>query len=261
MNGSGGRRKFLFFALAVLPGIPAFFSLAGLLAGEDPLPRKAGLFRKIRFKVENGRPSVKEDDFLTIQADRFCGASSPWNPRPGKVRVGYQAVYLLRGTAIHSDPSRSRAFIEVPGVEEQRAYKVGEDVHGAVLEEIHPDSVILKRGTETIQLDLSYEDFLPTGSRSRRGNVPAAGGGEGELPGSGDLVRKLLQGMDPGRRKKILGLPPAQRLRILRNLLRKARQGKGVRGGWNGAKNGGRTKGKKARKERRPGRKGRGGGA
>ena len=245
VSGSIDRKKLLFYGLAALPGILAFFTLADLVAGEGPVARKRKLFVPIRFKKEASRPVVKEDDYLTIQANRFCGASSPWTPRRGKARTGYQAVYLLRGTAIHSDPSRSLAFIEVPGVDGQKAYHVGDDVHGAVLSEIRPDSVILKRGEETIELDLSYED-LTTGRRERAGTAgrpKASPGGIESLPR--DQVQALLRGMPSVRRRKIMSLPPAQRLRVLRNLLRKSRrEGRNGenRGRWKAKVRGGKRK-------------------
>ncbi len=253
MRSSVDRKKVLFYAVALLPGILAFFSFTDLLVGEGPVTRKRKLFRTIRFKKEAARPVVKEDDYLTIQANRFCGASSPGIPAGGRRKTGYQAVYLLRGTAIHSDPSRSVAFIEVPGVEGQRTYRVGDDVHGAILSEIHTDSVILKRGGETIELDLSYED-LPLSRKEREGGLerpnPPRGTGDA-LPR--DQVRALLRNMNPARRRKIMNLPPAQRLRVLRNLLRKIRrQGgqEGDRGGWREKP---RRGGKKARRARRKG--------
>ncbi len=227
MSSSTGRKNYLFYGLAALPGLLAFLSLVDLMAGKGPVAGKRELFKAIRFKRETSRPAARADDYLTIQANRFCGASSPWTPPGGKPKSGYRAVYLLRGTAIHSDPSRSLAFIEVPGVDGQKAYRVGDDVHGALLREIHPDSVVLSRGGESIEVDLCYRDLLP---RKGRTGLPGREGrrGRGEaLPLSGAEVDALLGRMDPARRKKILLLPPARRLRVLRNLLRKAGRGRG----------------------------------
>jgi hypothetical protein len=75
------------------------------------------------------------------------------------------AVYVVRGIVVHSDPALSRAFIEVPGISEQRVYARGEEVHGSEILSISKDAVVLRRGEEDITLAVRYEDEYADGRR------------------------------------------------------------------------------------------------
>ncbi len=136
------------------------------LVTNDVKPEKqSGVFQKVPVASSLPARASTLDDYVAIKPDRFCGMASEPTVAPRtntSIRpTGMQAVYILRGTLIHSNPALSRAFIDVPGVSAQQAYHTGEEVQGAKILSIKNSSVALKKGEDVIELAMNIDTVAP----------------------------------------------------------------------------------------------------
>ncbi len=174
MNSMKSRLSWLMYALPILPAALVAGSVLRLATADQQVARDRELFRKIRGSGSQEAGKVGMDDYVAIRPGCFYNQhvtppppeqlvheSAPQEPKP----TGMSAVYVLRGILAHSDPTRSRAFIEIPGVSEQRAYGCGDDAHGSKVVSIAKDTVLLRRGEEDITLTVRFEDALPDGRK------------------------------------------------------------------------------------------------
>ncbi len=219
MSGSTNRLLLVFYGIAVVLAVLTANSLLDLVFAAPQDGKSRGVFRKPTGSSSrlNGRVSL--DDYITILPDRFCGQTR-WRAPVKRGKGGLESVYVLRGIAVHSNPILSRAFIEVPGVEGQQAYRTGDAVHGAMLIRIDREQVELKKGTQTLTLKVSFEDEKPAGF-----NAAAPGtrtqSFEAEIAKLPAAARRALNRATPQQRKQFMALPPAERTKALRRYLRK----------------------------------------
>jgi len=162
-----------------------------------------------------------------------------WYPKPQKTS------YQLLGTVI-GPGDQAKALIKIG---DKTVYvKVGEQIEGAVLKEVHEKRAVLEKEGKLIELRIEQLGFLGT-SRGRRG-----GGGslKGERTKServsgriektkglsgkrierirGRIPQAILDRIPPGIRKKFMNASPQERREMIRNFIRR-RLGGGRRRG------------------------------
>jgi hypothetical protein len=227
------------FALAAYTAADAFFPNA---SGSGPNE----LLADIRPNASLAAEPAKLEDYAAITSERFMSfvPTPPASPGAGQPRPGGAgAAYVLRGVVFHSNPALSRAFIEIPGVEEERAYKIGDTVHGMSIDAIGERSVRIARNDQVYTLELRFDD---SGSapppaprppdegdrRERRERPPAGPETRGErrewpqnaAPGAAprpaqDAAQgrpEALQNLPPRLRERFQALEPQERERLMR---------------------------------------------
>jgi len=187
MSGLPDKIAFLLYVLSlVLAGLTADKVVSFAAGtGTPAFPRSKEVFKKIPLAAGAPETGAAGDRYIAIKPDRFCGRNEYAAPIVKQEGTGIRAVYVLRGTLIHSNAKLSRAFIEIPGVSGQQAYCIGDSVHGAVVVDIKPGLVTLKRGEETVNLTVSYQDHAPPASVVW-GRSALSRSDSWELPRSGD---------------------------------------------------------------------------
>ena len=219
MSGSMNRLSLVLYGIAAVLAVLTANGLLDLVFAGPPDGKSRGVFRKTGGSSSrlNGRVSL--DDYITILPDRFCGQTR-WRAPVKRGKGGLESVYVLRGIAIHSNPVLSRAFIEVPGVEGQQAYRTGDDVHGARLVRIENEHVELRKGTRTLTLKVSFEDERPVGFKAAAPGARVRSF-EAVIAKMAPAARKVLNRATPRQRKQFMALPPAERTKALRRYLLK----------------------------------------
>jgi len=167
------RVQLLLYLLPVLAAGLVIGGLARLVMASQLVPRNPEVLRKVKGIASHEDVEVDVDDYVAIRPSCFFRPrAAPTLPvrREGEpprapARTGMSAVYVVRGIVVHSDPTLSRVFIEVPGVSEQKVYACGEEVHGSKVVSISKDAVVLRRGEEDTTLALRYEDEYADGRR------------------------------------------------------------------------------------------------
>jgi len=250
------------YAVASLFAILAADRVAGLVLGRSEEPRRIDLLNEIRTVTESGTKERTIEDYETVRADRFLrpvpppppsssfstSPSAPGAPAPRGEEP--RPLYILRGTLIHSNPALSWAFIEMPGVREQRGYRVGETIDNAEIVAIDDEEIRLRRGDEEITVTVSFSDdgrspqrveAVPQPNPPTAANpapppspppqaAPQSPPQEGQ-EGGAQRFQRFLDRLSPEDREKFLSLPEDQRMEFLRNRRPRDGSGSGRRGG------------------------------
>lgn len=143
-------------------------SAVRLAQGGSGIEKNTEVFRRISGSAPQIATEITLERYAPIRPDLFCGPPPPPPPQTAfepaaaapetPVVTSVQMAYVLKGTLNHSNPALSRAFIEIPGVEDERAYRIGEMVHGAQIVSISDKAAELRRGDESLYLRVSFED-------------------------------------------------------------------------------------------------------
>lgn len=262
MRLSSDRVPTAMWGLAGLLGLMVTMGLFDVAFAGKGVRRNREVFRRIQSVVAAEDGTVALSAYDGVRPECFLPPPPPapeagepttrWVPPATTEEAPRLPVYVLRGTLAHSDASRSVAFIEVPGLERQKAYRVGEVVHGAEVVAIRSDEVDMRRGESIIRLSIDFKD--PAGYAHR--SAPTSGGerperasrGEQEREGASRrseamrrarterssspdeflrrlprVMREALETMPEGERRRLLELPPTERSRALRELYREYR--------------------------------------
>jgi hypothetical protein len=181
--------------------------------------------------------TIAIDDYVVIRPESFCGLSNNVRVYTPETRHGrptpatdVSTVYVLRGTILHSNPALSRAFIEVPGVSEQTVYQCGDNVHGAMLVSIGADRVALRRGAETMELTVSFDEEVrqgfrhPTASREEGRTLATEGEDLQEaVKQLHPVYRDAMMRATPEEQQRLLRMSPSERMRALRVIMKRLR--------------------------------------
>jgi len=221
MSGLSNNLPVVIYLIAALLVALTASTLFDFVFAASPAMKNRKVFAAVNGASHHLDGQVSLDDYITVLPDRFCGYTSGRTPFKRRKGAGLEAVYVLRGTAIHSDPALSRAFIEVPGVSAQQAYRPGDDVHGARLVRIENDHVEMKKGQQAIRIDVSFDVDAPVGFGQQN---PGDRSLEEMLKKLPPAARKLMNRATPQQRQHVMNLPPAERMRALRTYLRKQQQ-------------------------------------
>jgi len=257
------------YAVASLFAILAADRVAGLVLGRSEEPRRIDLLNEIRTVTEAGTKERTLEDYETVRPDRFLrpvpppppsssfstSPSAPESPAPRGEEP--RPVYILRGTLIHSNPALSWAFIEMPGVREQRGYRIGETIDNAEIVAIDDEEIRLRRGDEEITVMVSFSEdgrsaqrveAVPQPNSPTAANpapapspppqaaspppqtAPQAPAQEGQEGGT-QRFQRFLDRLSPEEREKFLSLPEDQRMEFLRSRRPRDGSGSGRRGG------------------------------
>jgi type II secretory pathway component PulC len=174
-----------------------------------PRGKNIGSLLKQTKMAKKGRVSL--DDYKAIRPDRFCGRPTVSGPVRRKGGAAKETVFVLRGTAIHTDPARSYAFIEVPGADGQHACRVGEEVHGARLMLIERDFVEIEYLGKTVTVEVTEEEE-PRGSRDAEADD--AEKWARKLPP--EVKRRIMESMSPGERRKWKRMSPNEKRKLIK---------------------------------------------
>ncbi len=227
MRNIANRISIVFYVVAILfTGLTAWGFMDFVFPAPPP-KRVAGLFANPlpKIKQKTGR-KVDLSEYDTIRADRFSGFTAQGEPikkMPGK---GKEAVFRLRGTAIHSNPALSSAFLEVPGVDGQKAYYPGEKVHSAELIRIDQDYVELKVGDKTVKLEVfEDEEPAPRGQHKPGHRPPGALAMPKWMQKLPPEVKKYWDMVPPDKKAEFLKLPKEQQRELMKKAIKKLKQG------------------------------------
>ncbi len=214
-------------------------SILSLAMPRSPVVKRSSLLKtKIRGTPDAETGKVDIDDYVGIRPESFCGLTNNVRVYTQQTRQERQytpatnssTVYVLRGTILHSNPSLSRAFIEVPGASEQTVYQCGDSIHGAMLVSIGADSVELRRGEETMELTVSFEEEVrqgfqsPPPSRDDRGNLATQHNDlEEAVKGMHPAYREALRRATPEEQQRLMQMPPPERMKALRIIMKRLR--------------------------------------
>lgn len=213
-------------ALAGLSG----WKVLGYVEGKNFPERKKDLFKNpLPSTKHHATGKVSLDDYVTVRPDRFCGYTPSGKPIQKTEGSGKEAVYVLKGVTIHSNPALSSAFIEIPGVEKQAAYYPGDDVHGASLVRIAPEFVELEVDGELRKIEMVEETGISDLSSNR--NIP-----QGATPAEIDKkidqllvqvpremrgkLKMLIQSAPMEQKMEFLNLPPGERKKKIREFIK-----------------------------------------
>ncbi len=254
-------------ALACYAAAAGLFCIAAVTVAGAVFPGTAAsgpneLLRDLRPNASPAAAQAKIEDYVAIKPDRFMSFPPPQpaqpsaeQPREQPPPSGVSAAYVLRGVMYHSTPALSRAFIEIPGVEEERAYKIGDTVHGAAISAIGERSVAIVRNEQTYTLTVRFDDLgsapqpapqsqpQNAGNREERRDRPQGrvenreerrdrpqGAVQGAAQGRPDAlenlpqrVRERLQSLDPQERERFLRMSQEERAEFYRTRLRQMR--------------------------------------
>ena len=203
----------LFIVLSLKAGI-------SIINPQPGFETKNDLIKRFSIPLKKKTAPIKRDKYISILANRFLGGAVPFTGKKPRRKTGFQAVYVLKGTIIHSDPNKSFAFIEVPGIEGEKAYSLGDDVHGAKLIKIRNNSVDLLRGKQLIRLEVSFEEY-PKKPVLKKPKQKPRDFDSSFLQNLPPQVKEFLKNLPKDKRDRILSLPPAQKLRILRKIIKR----------------------------------------
>ena len=162
-----------------------------------------------------------------------------WYPKPQKTS------YQLLGTVI-GPGDQAKALIKIG---DKIVYvKVGEQIEGAVLEEVHEKRAVLEKEGNLVELRIEQLGFLGT-SGGRRGGGGSLKGGRTkseqasrrieETKGSsekriermrGRIPQAILDRIPPEIRKKFMNASPQERREIIRNFIRRGSEARRRRG-------------------------------
>jgi hypothetical protein len=233
MSGLTSKISLLLYAIAVALAALVADGAIRLASATRAVPRNRELFAKIYGPARTDAGTVTAEDYAAIQPDLFCAREArppaPVEPRRYIPTSGRRSAFVLRGTLIHTNPALSRAFIEIPGMSEQQAYRLGDTVGGAEIIAIEDDTAELRRGDEIITIQVSFgeqspQSFLtPAGAASSSAapmDPAALQEAMRRLPRS---IQEVLQRVEPQERNRILQLEPSERMRALRDLMRAQR--------------------------------------
>ncbi len=183
MNALTSRIAVACYAAAViLFGLAADTVWGALFPGPNTA-RSMELLKDVPTSTSVIAAKAKIEDYAAIKSDRFMNPPPP--PPPEQPRVeqpaqshppqgGPNAAYVLKGTLCHSNPALSRAFIEVTGVEDERAYRIGDVINGAKIVAIGERTAVCSRGEGSFTLAVRFDDVAGPGQG------PAADEGKGE---------------------------------------------------------------------------------
>ena len=169
------------YAGAIFCAALATSSAVRLAQGGAGIEKNAEAFRRVSGAAPRLAEEVTLEEYAPIRPDLFVGPPPPQPsappPAPGEAPVAtvvtdVQMTYVLKGTLIHSNPALSRAFIEIPGVEEERAYRIGYMVHGARVVSISDKAAELRRGEESLYLTVNF--LNKEGGEPSSGQAPPA---------------------------------------------------------------------------------------
>lgn len=259
MSHLSRRIPFLLYGLVLLLLAWTGEGLFALIDGEGTLKKKSGVFQRVPATSGLAPQTESLDDYVAIKPDRFCGLENekPATPRESSFKIrktGFQAVYILRGTLVHSNPALSRAFIEVPGVSAQQAFHAGEEVHGAKILTIEKDRVALQKSDEIIRLAMNIDQVAPgrfkesvpqretdrnaryASSDNRRRNdrtherekvdkrSRSNDDADAQLQRLPKVYREMLQGASPQEREALLNMDIKERMKALRDMYQAYKQ-------------------------------------
>ncbi len=249
-------------ALVCYAAAAALFCIAAVTIAGVVFPGTAAsgpneLLKDIRPNASPTAAQAKLEDYVAIKPDRFMSFPPPQPAQPTAEQPqeqsppsGVSAVYVLRGVMYHSTPALSRAFIEIPGVEEERAYRIGDTVHGASVGAIGERSVDIVRNDQTYTLTVRFDDLgsaaqpepqpQDAGNREERrdraqgrseNREERQGRAQGDAQGRPDSweslpqrLRERLQSLDAQERERFLRMSQAERAEFYRTRLRQARE-------------------------------------
>ena len=241
MDGAVNNIRRGLYGLALLLGALAFLALLDLLFPPRPEGMDRSLLAPIP-RVKGAGPGKESlQDYAAIQPGCFLGTVPDLPPRGRRARPGpvpARKLFVLRGTMIHSDPARSCAFIDLPGKEGQQAFFPGDSVQGAKLIEVAADHVLLRKGEQTIKLEVSLEEEAPKGfGPPGQPRSPGEGGQEVTVENLLERypqIRPFWEGAtakEKDRIRRALKFPPDRRNKVIRAILLRKMAGRRERPG------------------------------
>lgn len=178
----------------------AAVTIAGIVLPGEAASRSNELLKDIRPNASPAAVQPALEDYVAVKPDRFMSFPPPQPAQPSAEQPqeqpppsGVAAAYVLRGVMYHSTPALSRAFIEIPGVEEEHAYKIGDTVHGATISAIGERSIDILRSDRIYTLVVRFDDL---GSAAPPEPQPQSAGVENR-----EERRDRAQGETQGRRE------------------------------------------------------------
>jgi hypothetical protein len=233
--------------------------------------RSTELLKDVRPSSSVVAAQAKSEDYAGIKSDRFMNPPPPPSessrvekqPLEQSGQGGPNAAYVLKGTLCHSNPVYSRAFIEITGVEEERAYKIGDVANGATIVAIGERTADCTRGATAFTLVVHFDDAAAPGqaqgatqekgenSETKAGNPQAAekreareakreareeksNQAQAENKGKADTweslsprVQERLQSLGPEERERFLRMTQPERMEFFRG--RRAQDGNAAR--------------------------------
>jgi hypothetical protein len=256
-------------ALACYATALALFALAADTVWGALFPaaaaRSTELLKDVRPSTVVAAAQAKLEDYAAIKPECFLTPPPPpppeqprtEQPQEAQKPAGPAAAYVLKGALCHTNPVHSRAFIEVPGVEEERAYKIGDIVNGATIVAIGDRTVTCARGETKFTLNVNFEDAAGPGqappaasenrenkqpNENRQANAQAAAERREEkraqapaesapqptaLESLPPRFRERVQALEPQERERVLRMTPAERMEFFRS--RRSQDGGGAK--------------------------------